>query len=319
MAKESWKTREATAKSQKKASAKNTSQNTSQKSGSSRADYNRDFFNSEMEKYQTYDRDTFRAASLLEFQQKQAGRRGQDLYDDFNRQASAFDRAVARDLSDENYFNAAQYFEERQKQANALKQRADTLRLFMEDHMDLYTPEFYDPLMETMSTFDTHVDDVLAQYKPSLESKAGMRAYEDELLAAMERDKKLNADGNLGVNDNWSAEQRYRLGLMQMTDPNEAKKYAAAVNAGQDPYLLYQQQEQQKANWRAMDLVAEKREIDRLKAELDNYYWNSDYDATSVNERNAFDQEIKRREKEISDREQQYNLAKREQENAQFQ
>lgn len=257
-----------------------------------------------------------------------------------------FSRAVEEDTSGENQFNAADYFEERKKQAEQLKQRAAAMTLYMDDHRDSFSEDSYERMMNILSTFDTDVDDVMSRYQPSLDSKAGMRAYEDELMAAMERNaqqkqwekaadfafepgsfaanmmpllrQKMFDEGDRGVKDNWSAEQRYRLGLMQMEDPNQAKDYAKEVNAGRDPYIAYQQQEQQKADWRAMDLNAERREIDRLKAELDDYYWNSTYDATSTNARNAFDQEVKRREKEISDREQQYNLAKREQDNAQF-
>lgn len=266
--------------------------------------------------------------------------------DSFAQDANNFFRMAQRDNSGEKRFNAADYFEERKKQADALKQRAATISRYLEDNASLYTPDYYDSLMQTLSTFDTEVDDVLSLYQPALDSRTGMRAYEDELMAAMERNaqqkqwekasdfafepgsfaanmmplmrQKMFDEGDRGVKDNWSAEQRYRLGLMQMEDPNQAKDYAKEVNAGRDPYLAYQQQEQQKADWRAMDLNAERREIDRLKAELDEYYWNSNYDATSTNARNAFDQEVKRREKEISDREQQYNLAKREQDNAQF-
>ena len=263
----------------------------------------------------------------------------------FFNDVNTFRSSVNRDLS-ENQFNAADYFEERKKQADALKQRAATISLYLEDNANLYTPDYYDSLMQTLSTFNTEVDDVLSSYKPSLDAREGMRAYEDEFIAAQERNEQLRGldrsadfafdpgspaanimamfrkkqydEGDRGIKDNWSDEQRYRLGLMQMEDPTGAKQYAKDINAGQDPYMLYEQQEQQKADWRAMDLNAERREIDRLKAELDDYYWNYNYDATATNARNAFDQEIKRREKEISDREQQYNLAKREQESAQF-
>lgn len=254
-----------------------------------------------------------------------------------------FSRAVDEDTSGENRFNAADYFEERKQQAEQLKQRAAAMTLYMDDHRDSFSDDSYERMMNILSTFDTDVDDVMSRYQPSLDSKAGMRAYEEELRAAMDRNAQLNqlegmaayaldpgdywgnlmrqgamhTEGNRGISDNWSAEQRYRLGQMQMNDPNEAKKYAAQVNAGQDPYLLYQQQEQQKANWRALDLNAEKREIDRLKAELDAHQ-NRDFDFTSSIARKSYEQETQRLEKEISDREQQYNLAKREQDSAQF-
>ena len=261
--------------------------------------------------------------------------------------ADTFSQSVESETNEENIFNAADFFEERKKEAEKLKQRAAALYEYMSNHADYYEPEAYDNLMGILSTFDTSVDDVMTRYQPSLDSKAGMAAYEDEYRAAMERNAQQQQvyeiadrysdypvgpaydllqlvrsssmeDSSRAVTDNWTAEQRYRLGLMQNSDPIEAQKYAAEVNAGRDPYLLYQQQEQQKAARLAMDLDSEKREIDQLKADLEDFTWNTDYDATSVRERKAFDEEIKRREKEISDREQEYNLAKREQESEQF-
>lgn len=239
-----------------------------------------------------------------------------------------FSRAVDEDTSGENQFNAADYFEERKKQAEQLKQRAAAMSLYMNDHADSFSQESYDRMMNILSTFDTDVDDVMSRYQPSLDSKAGMRAYEDELLAAMDRNQqerdrwskiigfdlsRIGRDnsGDYAVADTWTPEQRYRLGMMQMEDPSVAREYAGQVNAGRDPYVL-------RARAESMDLEAEKREIDRLKAELDDFYWNADYDATSTNARNAFDQEVKRREKEISDRTQFYNQAKRMQEGIQF-
>lgn len=273
---------------------------------------------------------------------------GSSLYkyaESLEQDTNQFIRMANRDNSGDRHFNAAEYFEERKKQADTLKLRAADLSRQMETDVN-YNPESYQPLIDYLSNFDTMVDDVLSSYKPSLDAREGMRAYEDEFIAAQERNEQLRGldrsadfafdpgspaanimamfrkkqydEGDRGIKDNWSDEQRYRLGLMQMEDPTGAKQYAKDINAGQDPYMLYEQQEQQKADWRAMDLNAERREIDRLKAELDDYYWNYNYDATATNARNAFDQEIKRREKEISDREQQYNLAKREQESAQF-
>ena len=239
---------------------------------------------------------------------------------------------VNADLSGENQFNAADYFEERKKEAEELKKRASAMAQYVDNNMDSFSEESYERMMNILSTFDTEVDEALSYYQPSIDAKSGMRAYEDELLAAMEQNQRmLSMVGNDGesayrskdysgyaVNDNWTAEQRYRLGLMQMDDPKVARDYANAVNAGQDPYLVEQQRLQEKEKWLSMDLNAEKREIDRMKAELDDYYWNTDYDATATNARNACDQEIRRREQEISDREQQYNLAKSEQESAQF-
>ena len=239
-----------------------------------------------------------------------------------------FYRAVDMDTSGENQFNAADYFEERKKQAEELKTRAAAMSLYMNDHADSFSEESYERMMNILSTFDTDVDDVMNRYQPSINAKTGMRAYEDELLAAMdqrqqEQDRwskiigfdlsRIGRDnsGDYAVADTWTPEQRYRLGMMQMDDPSVAREYAGQVNAGKDPYVL-------QARAKSMDLEAERREIDRLQAELDDFYWNADYDATSTNARNAFDQEIKRREKEISDRTQFYNQAKQMQEGIQF-
>ena len=253
------------------------------------------------------------------------------LYNSFLDEAGSFFAKTSDDLQN-NGFDAAEFFEERKKQADLLKNRAKTVSKYLDDHVDSLTPESYDIATKYLEGFDSEVDNVLSLYQPSIDSKSGMRAYEDELLASMKQNQRmLSMVGNDGesayrskdysgyaVNDNWTAEQRYRLGLMQMDDPKVARDYAKSVNAGQDPYLAEQQRLQEKEKRLSMDLNAEKREIDRMKAELDDYYWNTDYDATATNARNAFDQEIRRREQEISDREQQYNLAKREQESAQF-
>ena len=245
------------------------------------------------------------------------------FYNDVN----SFLNAANRDLN-EDQFNAADYFEERKKQAEELKTRAAAMSLYMNDHADSFSEESYERMMNILSTFDTDVDDVMSRYQPSINAKTGMRAYEDELLAAMdqrqqEQDRwskiigfdlsRIGRDnsGDYAVADTWTPEQRYRLGMMQMDDPSVAREYAGQVNAGKDPYVL-------QARAKSMDLEAERREIDRLQAELDDFYWNADYDATSTNARNAFDQEIKRREKEISDRTQFYNQAKQMQEGIQF-
>ena len=270
----------------------------------------------------------------------------EEQYDLFNSEFRDFVISVEKDNSGSNQFNAAEYFENRKKQADALKQKAADLSSYLDEYSTLYTPEYYDALKNILSTFDTNVDDVLSLYQPSLDSKAGMAAYEDEYFAAMERNEQLRKNQqaatfgvdpmyqNLGVfdsifrqstdnskqavTDDWTAEQRYNLGNYQNTDPAMARQYAQLVNTGKDPFTVAAQQEAEKAAMLAMDLEAERREIDQLKADLEDYSWNTDYDATSSSERKAFDAEIKRREKEISDREQQYNLAKRVQESEQF-
>ena len=270
---------------------------------------------------------------------------GARVFDSFRNATNRFFYSVNRDTNGKNQFNAADFFEERKRQAENLKNRAAYISQYVDDHADSYTQESYDFVKQYLSTFDTEVDDILSRYQPSLDSRAGMRAYEDELLSAMERNEQLRelersadfafepgsfaanmmpmvrqmmfGEGDRGIKNNWSDEQRYRLGLMQNDDPTTARKYAEAVNAGKDPYLIASQEEQRKANLRAMDLNAEKREIDRLKAELDAHY-QQDFDFTSSIARKSYEQKSSRLEKEISDREQQYNLAKREQDNARF-
>ena len=265
----------------------------------------------------------------------------QKLLDD----ANSFIGAANKDTTGENQFNAAEFFEERKQQAEQLKQRAAELSEYLANHRDSYTQESYDNLMGILSTFDTDVDDVMSRYQPSLDSKAGMAAYEDEYLAALEQNTQLRQNQqaatfgvdpmyqSLGVfdsifqqstdnskqavTDNWTAEQRYRLGQMQMEDPTKARQYAVAVNTGQDPYVLYAQAQKEKETLLAVDLEAEEREIDRLKAELESHN-QTDFDITSSASRKAFDQESRRLEREIADRERQYNLAKREQDSAKF-
>lgn len=178
--------------------------------------------------------------------------------DSFAQDANNFFRMAQRDNSGEKRFNAADYFEERKKQADALKQRAANISRYLEDNANLYTPDYYDSLMQTLSTFDTEVDDVLSSYKPSLDAREGMRAYEDEFIAAQERNERLKglnkqvmfgADSTSpgygmlerfyqydtdnsyrGVTDNWTDKERYTLGQLQKEDPAKARDYATQVN-----------------------------------------------------------------------------------------
>ena len=71
-------------------------------------------------------------------------------------------------------FNAAEFFEERKKQADELKSRLGDAAKNLEANVDYYTPEYYDSMVEYLSNFDTMVDDVLSNYKPSLESREGL-------------------------------------------------------------------------------------------------------------------------------------------------
>ena len=73
-------------------------------------------------------------------------------------------------------FNAAEYFEERRKQADDLKSRLGKAAESLETNAEYYTPEYYEYMVDYLSNFNTMVDDVLKTYQPSLESREGMRA-----------------------------------------------------------------------------------------------------------------------------------------------
>lgn len=155
-------------------------------------------------------------------------------------------------------FNAADFFEERRKQADELKSRLAKASQSLEANSEYYNPEYYNAMAEYLSNFDTMVDDVLSYYKPSLDAREGMRAYEDEFIAAQERNEQFksldrqalfgldntspaynllesmmryrNDESYRGVNDNWTEEERYTLGQLQKEDPAKARDYATQVN-----------------------------------------------------------------------------------------
>lgn len=185
---------------------------------------------------------------------------GTSLYkyaESLEQDTNQFIRMANRDNSEERGFNAADYFEERKKQAEALKIRAADLTRQVETDLN-YDPEAYQPLIDYLSNFDTMVDDVLSSYKPSLDAREGMRAYEDEFIAAQERNERLKglnkqvmfgADSTSpgygmlerfyqydtdnsyrGVTDNWTDKERYTLGQLQKEDPAKARDYATQVN-----------------------------------------------------------------------------------------
>lgn len=185
---------------------------------------------------------------------------GSSLYkyaESLEQDTNQFIRMANRDNSGDRRFNAAEYFEERKKQADALKLRAADLSRQMETDAN-YNPESYQPLIDYLSNFDTMVDDVLSSYNPSLESREDMRAYEDEFIAAQERNEQLKGlnrqvmfgadpsspgygmlerfyqydtdNSYRSVTDNWTDEERYTLGLLQKEDPVKASDYATQVN-----------------------------------------------------------------------------------------
>ena len=233
-------------------------------------------------------------------------------------------------------FDAAEFFEMRKQQADALKQGTNAAMQDLEDNKDAFSYADYLDLHDWMSNFAAEADDVLSYYQQSSNAKQGMRAYEDEILAAMENQKKKQAvwdtfmpsmdsptygimslfrpstdQSKRMITDQWTDDQRFQLGLMQMEDPKQAQKYARKVNRGEDPLQIAAQAQATQTARANMDLEAEQKEIDRLKAELDAYYWNTDFVAASQQSRAAFDAEFKRREQEIADRERELVLAKR--------
>ena len=259
---------------------------------------------------------------------KKSSQKSSTYINSFVNDVNKFSRSVESDTSGKNLFNAADYFKERKRQADELKKRAATVASNLEANADSYTPEYYDTMVEYLSNFDTMVDDVLSNYKPSLDSREGMRAYEDEMLAAIERnsryvDERKPHYGTLfsyneeaeedfipdysyrSVNDNWTQEQRYTLGQLQLQNPEEAQKYATEVNKYFSNMDQYAEQERRRQEMAALDLDSAKREIDQLQAELDSFYATHDYTG---------DAEYRQKQKELTQKTTLYNQAKRQQE-----
>ncbi|MBO7251524.1 MAG: hypothetical protein J6V25_02735, partial [Oscillospiraceae bacterium] len=267
---------------------------------------------------------------------QQLSRKSSTYINSFLKESSNFFKAAEGELNRSKGFDAAEFFERRKATADSLKQKASIASQYLDNYADSYDQEDYNYLREYLNNFNTQVDEVMGYYQPAVDAKQGMRAYEDEILASMENRRKKQAiwdtvmpdmsnpaygilnlfrqdsgESYRAVNDQWTDEQRYNLGLMQMEDPRQAQKYAAQINRGEDPFQIAAQAQATQTARENMDLEAERREIDRLKAELDAYYWNTDFDAASQQSRTAFDAEIKRREQEIADRERELTLAKR--------
>lgn len=274
------------------------------------------------------------------YSQGQASTEGSRYINSFIKEAENFFTAAEGELKRSKGFDAAAFFEKRKNRAVEMKDRAAIAAQYLDNDAYLYSQEDYDSLRDYLKNFGTNVDEVMGYYQPAVTAKQGMRAYEDEILAYQENQKKNQlpqwmqnfnmpeisnpAYGVLNwlnqpkdntrfraINDQWTDEQRYNLGLMQMEDPQKAQKYAAQVNRGEDPFQIAAQAQATQTARENMDLEAERREIDRLKAELDAYYWNTDFDAASQQSRTAFDAEIKRREQEIANRERELTLAQR--------
>lgn len=274
------------------------------------------------------------------YSQGQASTEGSRYINSFIKEAENFFTAAEGELKRSKGFDAAAFFEKRKNRAVEMKDRAAIAAQYLDNDAYLYSQEDYDSLRDYLKNFGTKVDEVMGYYQPAVTAKQGMRAYEDEILAYQENQKKNQLpqwmqDFNMpeisnpaygvlnwlnqpkdntrfrAINDQWTDDQRYNLGLMQMEDPQKAQKYAAQVNRGEDPFQIAAQAQATQTARENMDLEAERREIDRLKAELDAYYWNTDFDAASQQSRTAFDAEIKRREQEIANRERELTLAQR--------
>ena len=100
--------------------------------------------------------------------------------------------------------------------------------------------------------------DYIVQENEVMKSRSGLRAYENELRAAMERNEQLreldkmadyafdpgspsanfmqlfrqyqNDESYRAITDNWTEEDRYTLGLLQQEDPEKAREFAIERN-----------------------------------------------------------------------------------------
>ena len=121
------------------------------------------------------------------------------LYSTLNSDLKKFLTAAETDVNGSNGFNAAEYFEERQKQADALKQRAETLALYLEDNADIFNMQSYDSAWQNLTSFDESVNNALSLYQPSLDAQAqakyaaeGLKNYEEEKVIALAEGSKFN-------------------------------------------------------------------------------------------------------------------------------
>ena len=260
--------------------------------------------------------------------------------------ADNFFRAVDSDINGSKGFNAADYFEERQKQANALKSSASIVSQYLDEYGDSFTPESYDYLRSYLSNFDTNVDDVMGYYQPAVSAKQGMQAYQDEYAAFMEEQQKkqgimdtvfsnpdlannpaysiynalkaIPSDASYqNIGDQWTDDQKYNLGTLYMEDPEKARKYAEEVNLGRDPAETYRRNEAMKTD----DLNALQLEVDELTRELNAAKLEADraesqnretYYSTGDNtNQEAMDQKIRELEAAVTEKTKYLNEAKR--------
>lgn len=260
---------------------------------------------------------------------------GLNYVNSFIRDVNSFYNRYNRDAQENGYsFDAADFFTARQNEANDLKRRRSEAERYLDENKSFYSDTEYKSLMDSLSTFDTDIDDVLSYYQNVSNTKSGMRAYEDEYKAYLESQagKKqamydtaavLGMDSpastlftlagdfgytpvQRGITDQWTDEQRYILGTLQNEDPSEARKYARNVNRGQDPFQIAAANEQEEKELLALDLTAAQRELDELNAQYDNYQ----YDASTFRGRMAAEADLQRMEKEIDQKQQIINRAK---------
>lgn len=240
-------------------------------------------------------------------------------------------------------FDAAEFFERRKATADSLKKKASIASQYLDNYADSYDQEDYNYLREYLNNFDTQVDEVMGYYQPAVTAKTGMRAYEDEILASMEKQKKYGSlldsvfnnphmasspiagiynafrmipsdTSYQAVTDQWTDEQRYQLGLAYSEDPAKARKYAVEVNQGRDPLEAYKKSEGMKT----ADITALQAEVDRLQAEYDALRNRTEYTATTaegrMQERSDLYDELKRRKQELTEKNSYLTQAKRIQE-----
>lgn len=173
----------------------------------------------------------------------------------FIKDADSFLNAYSRDFSGgKRNFNAADYLAERQQQADELKRRRAELSGYLEDIRDSYSYADYLDLRDYLDAFDSDVDGIMAEYGIASNAKSGMRAYEEEWKAYQDRmaqQQKLAGSsfsmqdnpvygflnmhqywdaGYVGVDDNWTEEEKFVLGQLQTEDPARAREYARQVN-----------------------------------------------------------------------------------------
>lgn len=260
---------------------------------------------------------------------------GLNYVNSFLRDVNSFYNQYGHDSQEPNYsFNAADFFEERKKQAEDLKSRRSDAERYLDENRSFYTDTEYQNLMDSLASFDTDIDNILSYYQNVSSAKSGMQNYQNEYAAYLEEQagkQKAMYDAaavlgmdspaaavlfqiagdfgftpdKRGITDQWTDEQRYILGSLQNEDPIEAMKYARNVNKGQDPYQVSAANEQEEMELLALDLNAAKRDLEQLERE----YWSYSYDSSTPMGERAGQQALRRMEQEIDQKQQIINRA----------